>query len=265
MKINIAGGRGLMGRIHQPIFENAGHKVTVSGRYSSPNMEEAAQQSDLTIVSVPIDATEDVIKRVAPYCTAIMDFTSLKTFPINTMLENSSISCEVGGLHPLYGEVKSIKGSTIVYCETKRSGKKCQTIVETLELAGAKIKIMGPETHDSIVNGIIQNARTELLETFALMLESSGFSIQELYSISPEPTRILIDLIARQVNEKNDEMYIAMKKYNPSMRHIEENLLNTLENILTIDQEKNRKAIRRFFGDQLKVSQERAKKLIEER
>ncbi len=63
MKINIAGGRGIIGGVHKPIFENAGHEVIISGRYSSPSLEEAAQQSDLTIVSVPIDAAESVIKK----------------------------------------------------------------------------------------------------------------------------------------------------------------------------------------------------------
>ncbi|MBI2046907.1 prephenate dehydrogenase/arogenate dehydrogenase family protein [Candidatus Pacearchaeota archaeon] len=261
MKINIAGGRGLVGRIHQPIFENAGHEVIISGRKTSPNLEEAAKICDLTIVSVPINAARESIKIVAPYCTAIMDFTTTKILPVNAMLKYTSKDCEVGGLHPLYGDVSSIKGRTIIYCPTKRSGKKCEEIVKNLEQAGAKIKQMSPEQNDLLVAGFLQNARTRFLEAYGLLLKRTGLTIQELYEISPPPTRILLDLIARQVNEKNDKLYNDMRKFNPKDYEIKKQLENCIKEVLQ-NPVYNPRQIRELFGNELEKAQKRIKDLI---
>jgi len=257
MKINIAGGSGIMGKVHKPIFESAGHEVIISGRTSSPTLEEAARISDLTIVSVPISATEVMIKRVAPHCNALMDFTGLKVFPIESMLKYSNENCEVGGLHPLYGEVL---GRTIVYCPTKRSGNKCNMIIEAFEKSGLKIKRMDPQSHDMLVGGIAQNARLMLFEAFARLMEKYDIPARELYEISPPPTRILLDLIARQIDKKNDSLYRDMREYNSSTEEITNYLINTL-NSPSAEDIPNK--IRTLFGESfLKESQNRARLLI---
>ena len=257
MIINIAGGTGPMGRTHRPIFEAAGHEVLISGRKTSPTLEEAAQNSDLTIVSVPIPNTEAMIQRLAPYCEAMMDFTSLKVFPVNAMLKYSSRDCEVCGLHPLYGELSSIRGESVVYCPTSRSGSRCNQIVKSLMQAGAKVIIQTPEEHDFKM-ALTQIARIKLLETYALLLENSQVPINELYDLSPPPTRIILDLIARQANPDNDEMYREMCKYNPFAAGIEQKLQTILENLGNTPEE-----IRKLFGKELEPAQKRAKKLID--
>ena len=250
-----------MGKVHRPLFENNGHEVILSGRSTSPNLEEAAQTSDLTIVSVPIPATEEVIKRVAPHAKALMDFTGLKGFPIEAMLKYSQNDCEVGGLHPLYGNVNSLEGRTVVYCPTDRSGEKCNLIIDAFQKSGLKIKRMSPKDHDLFVGGISQNARSIILEAFALLIEKTGLSAQELYDISPPPTRILLDLIARQADSKNDELYQAMKDYNPSTPKITKHLTDALGSTNGNDVPQR---IRNLFGeDLLKKAQSRAKGLIE--
>jgi len=217
MKINIAGGTGIMGRVHRPVFEKSGHEVTLSGRKTSQSLEEAASEADLTIVSVPIRATKDMIKRVAPYCDALMDFTGVKTFSIDAMLKYSNEDCEVGGLHPLYGDVPSIEGRTVVYCQTERSGVKCAEVLESFRHSGVKVKPMDSEIHDKAM-AILQNLRVKLLGTYALVLDRMGLSVDELYEISPRPTQVLIDLIARQVEPGNDELYSCLLYTSPSPR-----------------------------------------------
>lgn len=264
MKINIAGGRGTMGKIHKPVFENAGHEVIISGRKTFPSLEEAAKVCDLTIVSVPIDMAEEVIQKVAPYCSAIMDFTTTKILPLKAMLKYAPKDCEVGGLHPLYGDVSSIKGKTIIYCPTKRSGKKCKDIVRALEQSGAKIKQMSPEQNDLIIVGVIQNARTRLFEAYGLLLKQAGLTINELYKISPPPTRMLLDLIARQVDEKNDRLYTTMREYNPKDKKIKKQLEKCVMEVLN-NQAYNSKQIRELFGSELEKAQKRIKYLIEQK
>lgn len=228
MKINIVGGSGVMGAIHGQVFKDAGHEVIISGRRTNPGIEEAARQSDLTIISVPIEVTEEIIKKVAPYCNAIVDFTSLKAMPVKAMLKYSQKKCEVMGLHPLYGAVSTINGETVIVCETERTGALCKELLKAFEKAGAKLKKMKAEKHDFIVTGILQNARLNILESFALLLDDSGMTIDELYEISPPPTRALIDLIARQSDKKNDSLYDNIKKYDNDYEKIKEKLIEIL-------------------------------------
>lgn len=258
MIINIAGGTGPMGRTHTPVFEAAGHRVVISGRKTKPNLEEAAQNSDLTIISVPIHYTEAMIQTLAPYCSAIMDFTGLKKFPVDAMLKYSKPDCEVGGLHPLYGELSSIRGESVVYCPTSRSGSRCNQVVKSLMQAGAKIIIQTPEEHDFKM-ALTQISRIKLLEAYALLLENTQVPIKELYNLSPPPTKIILDLIARQFNSGNDDMYREMSQFNPFAIGIEQKLQTMLVNLDNIP-----KKIREYFREELKPAQERAKKLIEQ-
>jgi prephenate dehydrogenase len=261
MKINILGGTGVMGRIHKPIFESSGHEVIMSSARKSKegvlDFIEAAKNSDITIVSVPIPFTEEVIKKVAPYCPAIMDFTSLKVFPVEAMLKYSNPDAEVGGLHPLYGEISSIKNQTVIYCPTNRSGKKCMEIIKCLESAGANIIISSPLEHDHKI-AITQNARLKLIEAYASLIKSTGYNIEEIYKFSPPPTKILLDLLARQFNESNDEMYKAMKDYNPFNNDMRNKLIDALTN-----HENSPDKIRKLFGKELENSKKRIADIIE--
>lgn len=252
MIINIIGGSGIMGGVHRPIFENAGHEVIISGRNSSPSMEEACKQADLTIITVPIPNTIEVIKKVAPLCKAIMDFTGVKTLPIKAMLEFSLPECEVAGLHPLYGNVKSIAGRTIVYCPTERTGDKCKIILEILEKEGALIKAMEPEHHDRFMD-IVQNKRVEMLKEYLTEIKKNGLDIKEAYELAPPHTKILLDLIARQVSIENQGLYEAMRDFNElgdCKKDIKKDTLTPEE-------------IREFFGKELVSAQERARKYVE--
>jgi hypothetical protein len=137
-------------------------------------------------------------------------------------------------------------------------------VIKALEFAGAKIKTMSPEKHDLIVGGIAQNARILLLEAFGSLMEGYGISARDLYDVSPPPTRILLDLIARQVDSNNDELYKAMKDYNPFTAEIEVILSDHLN--YCEDEGKISQKIRKCYGNKfLAECQARAKELIEKR
>jgi len=263
MIINIAGGTGIMGRVHKPILEAAGHKVLLSGRKTSPNLEQAAQIADVTIVSVPIPATEEVISRLAPYSGALMDFTSVKTLPVGWMMNYSGEACEVAGLHPLYKDPKSLKKQTIVYCPTFRTGNKCGEVVRALKKSGAIIKEMTPEDHDRYILSRTQNSRVTLLTAYALLVEQSaaeGISFEDFYRTSPPPTKAFLDLMARTFGKDNDELYASMRKYNPFQESEDGRLMNVMSK--AIQGEFNPASIRRLFGKNLEKYQKRAEKII---
>lgn len=188
-----------------------------------------------------------------------MDFTTLKKFPVDTMLKYSKADCEVGGLHPLYGELSSIRGESVVYCPTNRSGSKCNQVIKSLVQAGAKIIIQTPEEHDR-KEAYMQNARLKLIQAYTLLVADSGMTIEEAYQLAPPPTKLLLDLAARQFNSNNDEMYQAIALFNPLDREVRNQLMNHLANL---DPKTDSQTIRDFFDQELKPAQERAKRTIE--
>ena len=260
MKINIVGGSGLMGRTLTPPLVKGGHDVSFSSaRRITKKLEDAVKKSDLTIISVPIYVTERVIRAVAPYAKALMDFTSVKSYPNAWMLKYSKDDCEVGGLHPLFKD-PPVKGKTMIYCPTERSGEKCDDIVESLKKSGIKLLEMNASDHDYIM-ALTQNARTILLETYGLLLGKTRMGIEEIDEMSPPPSKALLSIISRQVDETNDEMYRSMRKYNPWEEKLEFKLVDSLTEVFRNGN--HQKKIRKFYNDKLAKYQERAQKLID--
>jgi chorismate mutase/prephenate dehydrogenase len=116
LTIAIIGGRGSMGRVLDRMFGDLGHRVIVSDHQTELTPGDAAAMADVTIISVPIDVTEQVIREVAPRVrpdALLMDVTSVKSDPVRLMLESTTAS--VLGTHPMFGpSVHSLQGQRVV-------------------------------------------------------------------------------------------------------------------------------------------------------
>lgn len=253
MIINIAGGTGRMGQAHAELLRKKGHKIILSGRETSPNLEEAAQKADVTIFSFPLNVTQEMIKKLAPYCECVMDFSSVKFLPIDWMLKSIKFGAEVTGLHPLYGQLFNPREQTMVYCPTTLTGKKCLEVIDDFSRAGLQMVEMSAAEHDRYVL-TKQNERALMLLEHGLSFMDKGRDILETYRLAPTSETVLLDLIARQIAPRNDEMYLYMRKLNPFQSNITKR-----ERILLITAPKK---LRDFYGDYLKVAQARAEKMV---
>ncbi|MHC4129805.1 MAG: prephenate dehydrogenase/arogenate dehydrogenase family protein [Planctomycetota bacterium] len=116
--VAVIGGHGAMGKCMAKLFADLGHAVMLSP-------EEAASVADVVLISVPIDVTVDVIRRLGPRVrndALLMDVTSIKTGPVEAML--AACQAEVVGTHPLFGpSVHSLQGQRIVV--TPARGARC--------------------------------------------------------------------------------------------------------------------------------------------
>lgn len=229
MKINIVGGSGAMGRVHKPLFEEYGFEVIITGRDSSISIEEGCRISDVTIISVPIENFKEVASKVVGNSKAIMDFTGLKEMPVNYLIENASEDVELCGLHPLYGEVSSVRDEIMVVCKTPRTGRNCEEVLTCFRDSGIILKEMSSLDHDRIVGGITQNARVKLLEVYSELLKRRGILISELKEVSPPPTRAILDMIEKQ--EGNKELYRQMRDNNKFSIGIEDDLREVFEDL----------------------------------
>jgi prephenate dehydrogenase len=104
--ISIVGYRGKMGGMFSRSFQELGYTVYKVGRVMDESAISALRQSKVVLLSVPVTAFEEVLRKISPYLQpeqALMDVTSVKFLPWNLMEEY--FSGQVIAAHPLFGPV----------------------------------------------------------------------------------------------------------------------------------------------------------------
>ncbi|MCK5477075.1 MAG: prephenate dehydrogenase/arogenate dehydrogenase family protein, partial [Candidatus Aenigmarchaeota archaeon] len=148
--IGIIGGTHGLGNWFKAFFENNKYSVLISGRKTKLTNIELTKKSDVVIVSVPIRETSQVIKEILPFLkddSLLMDFTSVKTEPLNEM-KKAKKTIGVVGLHPLFGPlVTNISNQYIAVC-MKRENKLWKEMKKLLEKEGANLVNMTANEHD---------------------------------------------------------------------------------------------------------------------
>ncbi len=196
-KITIIGGLGRMGKFFTQQLSIAGHEVSVLGHNDWDNANLLLGQTELVLVSVPIEYTVDVIKRAAKYLnpsTGIADITSVKIEPVQAMLE---YHCgPVMGLHPMFGpNIQSFFGQKVVVCPG-RGDEVFQWILDFFVMQGSEIIFSTPEEHDSMMV-VIQ--ATQHFSRFCLgfFLAQERIDINRSLSMSSPSYRQEIDIVNR--------------------------------------------------------------------
>ncbi|MBO3842865.1 MAG: prephenate dehydrogenase/arogenate dehydrogenase family protein, partial [Candidatus Brockarchaeota archaeon] len=174
VKVSIIGGCGAMGKwivgflkeiegieiiVADPDeIEGAKLVKTMGVRYERENRK-ASSESDVVIVSVPVENTPEVIAEVAPSMregSLLVDITSIKTEAISAMLKHSPPGVELVSIHPMFGpRVKDVKGQVVAVIPV-RSEKWFNRVKSFLEHKGADIVVTTGADHDrmmSIVQG----------------------------------------------------------------------------------------------------------------
>lgn len=180
--ITIIGGNGGMGRLFAKYWHN--HNVKILSENDWDKADILLSTADLVVITVPIAVTEQVIKDAVafiPQSSILMDFTSIKTLPIDVMLNNFEGS--VLGLHPMFGPtIASPDNQLIINCGGRRITD-YSWVLDSLHKVGFKIIEMPPEKHDKIM-GFVQGI--EHFSTFMLgnFLKESGIHPNEMFKIS---------------------------------------------------------------------------------
>jgi prephenate dehydrogenase len=113
-RIGIIGGSGQMGRMFAGALQAAGRTVNTTDLETMDREQWLVNTSDAVIISVPIDATPSVVRRIRPWLNAqqlIADFSSVKSGIIPALLETEAavISC-----HPMFGHMPEISRQNII-------------------------------------------------------------------------------------------------------------------------------------------------------
>jgi chorismate mutase/prephenate dehydrogenase len=157
--ILFVGGEGGMGRLYRSFAKNSGHITYSLDKGNWYQLEETAPKLDMVIITVPINVTTDVIKRIAPKLkkeTILADFTSNKSEPLETMLQE--FEGPIVGLHPMHGpDVPNLSKQLMVFCDG-RDSEQANWFKEQCKLWGMRVIEADPSKHDHVMN-LVQGLR----------------------------------------------------------------------------------------------------------
>ncbi len=211
--IGIIGGRGKMGNYFADFFERNKYEVLISDQRTELSNKEVAKKSDVVIISVPIDRTEEVITEVAPHVKKsglLIDLTSVKTMPMENMKKTKASYL---GCHPLFGPTASIHGQIVILC----SGRGViwhRWLKNILEDNGAIVRELTPQKHDDLM-AYIQTLTHFSHIALADTLRKSGIPIKEFIKY-PSPVYMMELYMMGRILNQDPKLYANIQLSNPA-------------------------------------------------
>jgi len=235
-KVAIIGGSGKMGRWFARFLLGEGLQVIVAGRNrakleeaarelgcQSASNEEAVQQADAIILSVPIDSFETMAREIAPFVKPgqyVFDITSIKAHPVEIMHKYLS-GCRVLGTHPMFGPgADGIAGQRFVLTPTDDGEESLAAQLRGyLEGRKASVAVMSPLEHDELM-GIVLGLSHFIALVSADTLLSLG-RLKEARAVSGTTYRLLL-MLAEAVVSEDPDFYSSLQMSLPGLAKIEQ-------------------------------------------
>ena len=237
MNIGIIGGTDGLGKTIITYLNND-FNVAISGRdhqkgrkvASDYNVEyvesnvDLATNSDVLIISVPINFTGDVIKEVASYMkdgSLLVDVTSIKEEPTKIMSEVLPPTVEFIPTHPIFGpRTVDLDNQIIVLTPTKK-GKWYDKVYNYLKNRNMEVIETTAEKHDFMMS-IVQVLTHFSFICTASAMEKLKVNISETEKFESPIYNLMIDMIARIVSQNPYLTYFIQ-----TMNNNGENIRNT--------------------------------------
>jgi prephenate dehydrogenase len=239
MRFAIVGGSGKMGQWFARRLHEEGQQVLLIGR--SENKLRSVQQqldvefttdigqvkdTDVILISVPLDAFESVVRQIAPYTNPtqiVMDFTSLKVQPVDIM-HRYITSALILGIHPVFGPgAKGPEKQNFVLTPTSEPEVALAEIIKGhLEARGAHVTLMTPKEHDEMMAIILGLSHFIAIVTADTLLSQDRF--RQMKDIGGTTYKVLYTLVESVISE-DPELYASLQMSFPGIDKIEEQFL----------------------------------------
>ncbi len=193
----LIGGLGSMGQYFHQWFADAGYQVRILDRQDWPNVDRLCQDVELAIISVPIEITASVAKRIGPHLPGgcvLADITSIKEIPLNAMLK--AHQGPVIGLHPLFGPTTSTLDKQIVVVTPGRDLNGCQWLIDQFSAWGSIILQVDAGEHDKIMS-IVQTVRHFATFAFGQFLRHKHIDLPRTLEFSSPIYRLELGMVGR--------------------------------------------------------------------
>ncbi len=193
----IVGGTGGMGKYFTEWFDKSGYDTRILGSRDWDNVESLCKEVDLALISVPINKTVDVIKKISPFLPAkavLADLTSIKTAPMKAMMD--LYNGPVIGIHPLFGPTTSTMDKQIIVYTPGRDNDACKWIIDQLSDWGAIIVESDEDEHDRIM-AVVQALRHFATFTFGRFLYRKNIDLFRSLEFSSPIYRLELGMVGR--------------------------------------------------------------------
>ena len=212
--VAVIGGHGGMGALMVRLFGDLGHQVLVVDLGTELTAAAAAEVADVVVVSVPIDATEPVIRAIGPRLresAVLMDVTSIKEAPVAAMLASTRAS--VVGTHPMFGPHGiDFDRQKVVLCRGR--GDEAFTRIKRLfETFGAETIEATAEEHDAQM-ALIQVLIHEKTIVLGSVLERVKADLARSLAFASPIYRTELAMIGRMFSQQA-ELYADILTVNP--------------------------------------------------
>ena len=246
--ISIIGGEGQFGRLMARLFADLGHRVLIVDRSTELTAEVAAPESDVVVVSVPIDATENVIRHIGPMMrekSLLMDVTSIKEKPVDTMLASTRAS--VLGTHPMFGPgVHTLQNQRVVLCRARGDGW-AAWVSDALRARGLTVTESTPVQHDRAM-AIVQVLTHFQTQTLGLTLARLGMPLEETMPFT-SPAYLLELYVTARHFDQDPALYGPIEMRNPGTRQVTAEFGKAARDIAVILETGNQQAFENLFGE----------------
>ncbi|MFL5575069.1 MAG: bifunctional chorismate mutase/prephenate dehydrogenase [Gemmatimonadaceae bacterium] len=212
--VAVIGGRGRIGALLARLFGDLGHTVLVADVETELRPADAAAAADVTVISVPIDVTEEVIRAVGPHVrrdALLMDVTSIKQAPVAAMLAATTAS--VVGTHPMFGpSVHTLQGQRVVLCRA-RGDAWADWVARTFVARGLSVTEATPEQHDRAMS-VVQVLTHFQTQVLGLTLARLGVPLDETLPFT-SPAYLLELYVAARHFAQSPALYGSIEMRNP--------------------------------------------------
>jgi prephenate dehydrogenase len=238
VRVSIIGGCGAMGKwivgflkeiegveiiVADPDEIEGAKLVKTMGIKYEPDNKKASAESDIVIVSVPVENTPEVIAEIAPSMregSLLVDITSIKTEAISAMLKHSPPGVELISMHPMFGpRVKDIRDQVVALIPV-RSEKWFKVVKSFLENRGAEVVVTTGADHDRMMS-IVQGLTHFTSMVFAGAIREMNVDLKQSRRFSSPIYNAFLPIVYRVICQ-NPELYAQLQVYNPYVSDVQE-------------------------------------------
>jgi chorismate mutase/prephenate dehydrogenase len=267
--VAVIGAHGGLGQVLVRLFGDLGHQVLSVDTHTTLSAREAAPLADVTVVSVPIEVTAQVIADVGPHVredALLMDVTSLKAAPVAAMLAHTRGS--VVGTHPMFGpSVHTLQGQRVVLCRGRGTAW-YDWVARAFAAHGLIVTEATPDAHDRAM-AVVQVLNHFQTQVFGLTLARLGVPVAETRPYT-SPSYLLELYVAARHFAQSPALYGPIEMRNPGVAHITGALQRAAQELAAILTAGDQAAfdaifneVRAYFGEFTSEALEQSRFLID--
>jgi chorismate mutase/prephenate dehydrogenase len=222
-RVLVVGGAGKMGQWFAQFFRNQGHDVRVFDPQPAPEdfpscatLEAGLAEASVAVVASPLEATAEVIERIAAigYAGIAFDIASLKG-PLKSAIAGARArGIRLTSTHPMFGAgARTLSDKVICMCDCG-DDEANRRVRGFFEETAATLVPLSLDEHDRIISYVLGLSHLVSI-VFAHVLAGSGISYAQLCSVGS--TTFLSQMkTTESVARENPDLYYAIQRSNPN-------------------------------------------------